>query len=124
MIELKWFEINLIVALRVLLPFFSKHNFRISELNLNNRDGDYIVALRSLPYLKVTVILNPGFDIIIERKVNLFDIVKKNKPVSLKEVKEIYPEFSNLKENFKTEEELHKLLEGYIYFLEKNFLNY
>jgi len=65
--ELEWFEKNLIIALRVLSPFFKKYNFYITGLELNSIDGEYLI-FSSLSSFKIIVILNPNFDILIKKR--------------------------------------------------------
>ena len=121
--ELEWFEKNLIIALRVLSPFFKKYNFYITGLELNSIDGEYLI-FSSLSSFKIIVILNPNFDILIEKKENFVDLIKKNKTISLVAEKNKFSNFSHLLCNFKDENELVYLLKDYTFFLETNYKNF
>jgi len=122
--DLVWFEKNLIIALRILLPFFRKYKFHLCALDIDSLDGDYLVFCSLFNKTKISVILNPGFDILIERNLNFFQS-KISKPVlSLNKEKKKSPKFSDLNDNFKNDVELDKLLKEYIIFLENDFNNY
>ncbi len=115
--ELNWSESHLIVALRVLVPFFRKHGFSVSDLEYDFRDGDYIEFKDSSGKRTFVVIYNPGFDFRIKRK-SFF----KTEDMSLLDMKNKTQEYSNLPEDYNGEEELHDLLKGYTEFIESRIL--
>ncbi len=108
--ELFWYEELLITALRVIYPFFDRKCFYIRGLIMNSRDGDYIEYSDLSKSIKITFILNPGFDIRIASL--------RGKSASLVEERLKYPQFQHLKENFKGIEELEQFLKEYLVFLE------
>jgi len=110
--ELTWYESYLIVALRVLMPFFRKYGFRLSEIDFGFRDGDYIVFKENSFHKpkEVKFIYNPGFDVIVSNKISLVEL--KNK----------YPEFMHLPTDYQGEEGLKDILKEYIVFFENQFL--
>jgi len=117
--ELEWYEKNLIVALRVLLPFFRKYKYHLSGLELNSRDGEYLIFRNVSENVEVNIILNPGFDILIEKKVGILKLNKET--TSLIYEKKASVLFASLPDNYSSEEELEQLLTGYILFMEHGF---
>lgn len=118
--ELEWFETNLILALRVFRPIFTKYGFYIRALELNSVDGEYITASGLYSSYNITIVLTPGFDVsIAKKKYNIYE--KGYKGISLGKEKDQYPEFSSLGRKFKNEEELIELLKGYALLLETHF---
>lgn len=115
--ELNWSESHLIVVLRVLVPFFRKHGFSISNLEYDFRDGDYIEFKDGSGKREFVVIYNPGFDFRMRRK-RFF----MTEDVSLLDMKNKTQEYSNLPEDYNGEEELHDLLKGYTEFIESRIL--
>ncbi|NLI24584.1 MAG: hypothetical protein GX419_07775 [Bacteroidales bacterium] len=122
--ELEWFEKNLIIALRILLPFFKKYKFHLCNLDINSRDGDYLIFCSLFNNTKVSVIINPGFDILIERKKGFFNLVNSNQIISLTQEKKYFPKFASLPSDYKNVEELGKLLKEYTLFIEDSFVEY
>ena len=122
--ELAWFEKNLIIALRILLPIFRKYKFHLCALDIDSLDGDYLVFCSLFNKTKISVTLNPGFDILIERNSGFFQSKTPAQVISLNKEKKTSSNFSNLHDNFKNEVELERLLKGYIIFLENDFKSY
>ena len=119
--KLEWYEKNLIVALRILLPFFKRYHYYLCNLDINSQDGDYMIFCSLFKKKKVTIILNPGFDILIEKKKSLFN---PNQTISLIQEKKHFPKFTSLPCDFKNEEELEKLIKEYTFFIEECFVEY
>lgn len=122
--ELEWFERNLIVTLRILFPFFKKYKFHLCNLEINSRDGDYLIFCSLFNNTKVSVILNPGFDIVIRREKRFFNLVYSNQIISLTQVKRSFPKFASLPNDFQNVEELERLLKEYTLFIEESFVEY
>lgn len=111
--ELTWSESYLIVALRVLMPFFRKHGFRLSEIEFGQRDGEYLIFRENTFHnpKEIKFIYNPGFDVIISNK------------ISLLELKNEYQSFSHLQTNYQGEEELKCILNEYVLFIKCIFFS-
>lgn len=116
--ELTWSESYLIVALRVLMPFFRKHGFKLSNLEYGFRDGDFLEFKKSVSEdMSFNISYNPGFDIIINRKVGF-----RLKEESLVELKRKSQDYSQLPEDYQGQDELSKILKEYTLYIEKEFL--
>ena len=109
---LNWSESYLIHALRILMPFFRKLGFCLSEIEFDGKDGDYLVFSKRKIFKtnKIKVIYNPGFDVIYNK-------------TSLVQLKNKYPKFSSLPNNYYGEKGLQDILKGYISFIECLFKN-
>jgi hypothetical protein len=119
--ELEWYEKNLIIALRSIMPFARKYNLYIVSMDINSRDGDYLILNSNKSKYKFTFIWNPGIDILIEKKRLIEGHRNIKKIISLSQVKKEYPNFSFLSDNFKNAKEELELFDGYIKFLESCF---
>ncbi|MCK9236350.1 MAG: hypothetical protein M0Q41_13025 [Bacteroidales bacterium] len=117
--ELTWTESYLIIALRILMPFFRRHRFRLSEIEFGFKNGDYLVFTENAFHnaKEIKIIYNPGFDIVVNRK-NGFNLKRE----SLVKLKRQYQAFSHLPENYQGEEELSNILKEYTLFIEDHFL--
>jgi len=122
--ELSWTESYLIVALRVLKPFFRKHGFHMHEIEYGSKDGDYIVFKESAfrNPMKIEIIYNPGFNVIIHEESGINPLTKP-KVRSLVELRKQYESYSQLSDNYEGEEGLKEILEEYLNFFETHFLN-
>ncbi|MDD2192471.1 MAG: hypothetical protein ACK5MH_06010 [Bacteroidales bacterium] len=113
--ELTWSERYLIIALRILKPLFGKYGYTLREMQYGSRDGDYLIFEEWYgDGVSIKIVYNPGFDIIISKK-KLF----RTKEYSLIKLKNNYPSYSNLPDNYHGEDGLKEILEGY-----RDFLKY
>ena len=115
-------EKRILVALRVLKPFFYKKLYNLYHIDYDCRDGDYIIFTTGKNGKTFFINLFPVFNIFIYKKLSHYRYISKKKPINLIEEKEKYEEFKYLPGNYRKEDELKNILIGYTQFIEKHFL--
>jgi hypothetical protein len=98
-------------------------------MDINSRDGDYLIFKKIAGSVEMKVILNPGFDIIIENTDrSLFGRLKHPATISVAREVNDPPENSKLSQfpslinEFKGSQRLDELLKEYIQFMESDSL--
>lgn len=117
--ELTWHERYLILALRIAFPFFRKEGFGLCSMEYGFRDGDYLVFKSALGNFRISIIYNPGFDIVIHKN-RLFGQYEN---ISLVLEKRKYQKYIHLPEAdaINTEYDLSHAIEGYLGFLKEHY---
>lgn len=116
--ELTWHESYLILILRITVPFFRKRGFGICSLEYAHVDGDYIVYSSEIRRLKIRLIYNPQFDVLVEQRRPM----GQSRVISLVKEKNKYTEYRDLPENVRTVTELESAIMGYLEFLNEYYL--
>jgi len=106
-------EKRILTALRVLKPFFYKKLYRLSDIDYDCRDGDYLVFTTGRNGKTFFISLFPIFGIYIYKKLNHYMSTRKQ-PLNLLKEKEKYEDFKDLPGTYRSSEELQREIEEHM----------
>jgi len=119
--ELKFFENDLIAALRTFHPFLTRHDYQLCGLVYNGRDGDAVMYNAPRINRAVNICYGRVFDILILRKRRRMLLPVKDDAISLNLLKKQYPAFENLSNELE-EGNRDSVFSSYLRFLESELL--